>query len=351
MPPPTPTYFQTMTPIPPLPSASKLPSNDRSTSDLDLSPTTTTPTHPTPKPHRTPRLRLQLHDISHLGSQIFLTHSSLPTLLSTSVSTVLSHLYTSFPAHCIPTTRSITLILRSMPGVAYTTGTDLDPEHKEIHVSTDYIAGINEERRFEEISGVVVHEMVHCWQHNAKGTAPGGLIEGIADWVRLKAGFAPPHWRRTAEGKWDAGYEVTGYFLEWLEGEGGFGVDVVRSINEAMRGCKYEEREFWEKCCGRKVGELWEQYRSSLEEKGRDGNGARSPAVSIPSCPPAVEVYKEEAHNDSEQRKDKSKNSAKPNDEHQITLVQHETPEQSEARVKARRGGNMHIPVRPGHQG
>lgn len=45
----------------------------------------------------------------------------------------------------------------------------------------------------------MVHEMVHCWQRNAHGTAPGGLIEGIADWVRLKAGLVPPHWKREAD--------------------------------------------------------------------------------------------------------------------------------------------------------
>jgi hypothetical protein len=28
--------------------------------------------------------------------------------------------------------------------------------------------------------GVLVHEIVHCYQYDAKGTCPGGLIEGIA---------------------------------------------------------------------------------------------------------------------------------------------------------------------------
>jgi hypothetical protein len=32
-------------------------------------------------------------------------------------------------------------------------------------------------------------DQVHAWQHNANDTAPVGLIEGIADWVRLKDGF------------------------------------------------------------------------------------------------------------------------------------------------------------------
>lgn len=31
--------------------------------------------------------------------------------------------------------------------------------------------------------GVLVHEMVHCFQYNAKGTCPGGLVEGIAGMI------------------------------------------------------------------------------------------------------------------------------------------------------------------------
>ena len=45
-------------------------------------------------------------------------------------------------------------------------------------------------------------------------TCPGGLIEGIADWVRLRAGLGAKHWKQEADGKWDAGYQHTGYFLE-----------------------------------------------------------------------------------------------------------------------------------------
>ena len=77
----------------------------------------------------------------------------------------------------------MTLILRDFDGVAYTTGSDLDDDHKEIHFSLKYIAGIqpsSETRIRDEIKGVLVHEMVHCFQYNGKGTCPGGLIEGIA---------------------------------------------------------------------------------------------------------------------------------------------------------------------------
>lgn len=150
-----------------------------------------------------------------------------------------------------------------MDGVAYTTGRDLDDDHKEIHLSTRYISHVPESRQKEEIMGVLVHEMVHCWQHSGLGSAPVGLTEGVADWVRLKAGYAPPHWKRHSDCDWDAGYERTGYFLEWLEKE--HGADVVRRLNDGLKGCKYDAHSLWHDCCGKGVKHLWQEYKKSLE--------------------------------------------------------------------------------------
>jgi len=63
-----------------------------------------------------------------------------------------------------------------MEGVAYTFGTN---ENKEIHFSLDYIKS-SAKRAHDEIMGVLVHEVVHCYQYNAYATCPGGLIEGMA---------------------------------------------------------------------------------------------------------------------------------------------------------------------------
>lgn len=63
-----------------------------------------------------------------------------------------------------------------MPGVAHTFGS---PTQKEIHFSLDHIRN-SESRAKDEILGVLVHEMVHCYQYNGQGKCPGGLIEGIA---------------------------------------------------------------------------------------------------------------------------------------------------------------------------
>jgi hypothetical protein len=41
---------------------------------------------------------------------------------------------------------------------------------------------------------------VHCLQWDAHKTCPGGLIEGVADWVRLNCDLSPPHWKRETDG-------------------------------------------------------------------------------------------------------------------------------------------------------
>jgi len=63
-----------------------------------------------------------------------------------------------------------------MGGVAHTSGSDTV---KEIHFSCQHIVNCAN-RCADEIRGVLVHEVVHCFQYNDQNTCPGGLIEGVA---------------------------------------------------------------------------------------------------------------------------------------------------------------------------
>lgn len=117
-----------------------------------------------------------------------------------------------------------------------------------------------------EIHGVLVHELVHCFQHNGRGTCPGGLIEGIADWVRLKANLGAPHWKRdSVPDRWDQGYEKTAYFLDWLEAK--YGEGTVRSINDTLRVEKYEKTKFWEALVGSDIETLWHDYLQYVKKE------------------------------------------------------------------------------------
>ncbi|CAM8901505.1 unnamed protein product [Rhodiola kirilowii] len=145
---------------------------------------------------------------------------------------------------------TVNLIVETMAGVAYTV-------NNEIHVSADYIAGYSGDVK-RELTGVLYHEMTHIWQWTGNGQAPGGLIEGIADFVRLKAGYAPGHWVKPGQGnKWDQGYDVTARFLDYCNGlRSGF----VAELNKKMR-TGYNANYFVD-LLGKTVDQLWTEYKA-----------------------------------------------------------------------------------------
>ncbi|XP_059652952.1 uncharacterized protein LOC132300042 [Cornus florida] len=129
--------------------------------------------------------------------------------------------------------------------------------NNKINVSAVYIQGFSGDRK-REFTGIVYHEMTHIWQWNGNGNANGGLIEGIADFVRLKADLAPAHWRQAGEGdKWDEGYDVTARFLDYCEGlRSGF----VAELNKKLRN-SYDVG-FFVELLGKTVDQLWSDYKA-----------------------------------------------------------------------------------------
>ncbi|KAG4998476.1 hypothetical protein AAZX31_10G248500 [Glycine max] len=127
----------------------------------------------------------------------------------------------------------------------------------EIHVIAKYVNDYGGDVK-TEITGVLYHEMVHVWQWNGNGQAPSGLIEGIADYVRLKANYAPSHWKKAGEGqKWDQGYDVTARFLDYCNTlKSGF----VAQLNKQMR-TGYSDQ-FFVQLLGKTVDQLWQDYKA-----------------------------------------------------------------------------------------
>ncbi|KAK4081696.1 uncharacterized protein Triagg1_2437 [Trichoderma aggressivum f. europaeum] len=212
-----------------------------------------------------PNIQLQVRDLKHPGAKRFLGAVNAADCLTTGTLNVLKLLYNTppDPETKVPPTSAVTLVLEDMPGVAYTVGQNGDNNKKEIHFSLSYIAQITPYRVAQEINGVVIHELVHCFQYNGFGAAPGGLIEGIADWVRLHCNLAPPHWKQEVKQNWDAGYQHTAFFLEYLERL--YGQGTVRRINDKLRTSKYAEDVFWVQLFGRKVRDLFADYTRTLQ--------------------------------------------------------------------------------------
>ncbi|CAN8270666.1 unnamed protein product [Cochlearia groenlandica] len=141
----------------------------------------------------------------------------------------------------------ITLVMENGNGVAYN-------GNNEIHFNAGYLAGFSGDVK-REFTGVVYHEVVHSLQW---GNGPGGLIEGIADYVRLKAGYAPGHWVGPGGGdRWDQGYDVTARFLEYCNDlKNGF----VAELNKKMRN-GYSDGYFVD-LLGKDVNQLWREYKA-----------------------------------------------------------------------------------------
>ncbi|KAI3875997.1 hypothetical protein MKX03_026233 [Papaver bracteatum] len=147
---------------------------------------------------------------------------------------------------------SIKMYVETMDGVAYA-------NNDEIHVSANYIAGYSGDVK-REVTGVLYHEVTHIWQWNGNGNAPGGLIEGIADYVRLKAKNAPSHWVKPGGGdRWDQGYDVTARFLDYCNSlRYGF----VSDLNRKMKN-GYSDN-FFVELLGKNVDHLWRDYKTKF---------------------------------------------------------------------------------------
>jgi hypothetical protein len=144
---------------------------------------------------------------------------------------------------------AVTLVIESPgSGVAATGGARTG-------FSAAYIGGYRGDVNYE-IHGVVAHEFTHIYQNNKTGT--GWLIEGIADYVRYKAGYFKLSNRRKG-GNYDGAYQTTGFFIAWLDEQyPGFG----RKLNLAMKGVANEQT--FQTLTGKPIAQLWMEYQASF---------------------------------------------------------------------------------------
>ncbi|KAI8926387.1 peptidase of plants and bacteria-domain-containing protein, partial [Entophlyctis helioformis] len=183
-----------------------------------------------------------------------------------SISTgVLDMLYSDHP-HAAPTfIVSITWVFADFDGLAHMQG---DAGHKEIHLSLRYLRGVRPggDLAVDDLQGIMWHEMTHVWQ--LWNGAPWGFTEGLADVVRLQAGFPGDGWsaKRDLKASWDAGYSTTAYLLLWIENQAsppspGF----VMALNAAMHSRPWSMELVSELSGGNKpMHVLWREYQAAL---------------------------------------------------------------------------------------
>jgi hypothetical protein len=106
------------------PTASAIPLPDRTRGTSKTGQEAASESRAGNEPFPQPKLRLKIQDLNHPGAAKFLGAVNAGNVLSTAVENVLRLLYRSTLDRdtTVPPTRSVTLILRDMGGVAYTTG-------------------------------------------------------------------------------------------------------------------------------------------------------------------------------------------------------------------------------------
>lgn len=115
--------------------------------------------------------------------------------------------------------------------------------------------------------GCIVHETSHNVQaYPGSRNTPGWLVEGIADYVRYKAGVddgwsIPSKYREGTSYK--NGYGVTTAFLVYVERH--YDDKLVTKLSRALKTAQYTP-ELWTEYTGKSVDDLWEEYKSRSGE-------------------------------------------------------------------------------------
>ncbi len=156
----------------------------------------------------------------------------------------------------------LTVTIRDMDGVAYTSGT-------EVVVSKDWIKS----QMNGEAVGSLVHEMVHVVQQYHDAAGPGWLVEGMADYIRWFKFEPQSHgadlaWIRRLgtrfSGRYNDSYRMTANFLNWVAQK--YDTKIVGELNAALREDKYDEG-LWEKYTGKTAPQLGEEWSKEITEQ------------------------------------------------------------------------------------
>lgn len=175
---------------------------------------------------------LPLITVSSLDNAVDETWNTItPSTIAVISERVARLLYTS--SESAPKLKSLSVNLKEMKGVAYKDG---NFDGASIFVSREYLANYRakygEQAAYDELVGVLYHEIAHAYQYDDHNYAEiGPIIEGIADLVRLKAGYIPLEARKVGGYYYD-GYKTTAFYLDWLDSR--YKNDFLVAINQSL---------------------------------------------------------------------------------------------------------------------
>jgi hypothetical protein len=150
----------------------------------------------------------------------------------------------------------ITLIVEDYAGIASTSGTTLRLSSR--YLQAQYDGGIDLPR---EVAGILHFTTSLVYQYNGGDTAPGWLMTGIADFVRLESGLIDRA-QRSKGGSYSSSSQTTAFFLDYLTTRN---PSVVHQLNLRLApGEPAYEDDVFVQLMGTDLATLWEQYQATL---------------------------------------------------------------------------------------
>ncbi|XP_074288161.1 uncharacterized protein LOC141613326 [Silene latifolia] len=140
---------------------------------------------------------------------------------------------------------------------------EVSTKKNQIYLSSIYIYNYKGDVK-REFTRVIYHEMTHIWQWTGNDQAPKALIEGIADYVKIKAGYAEEKYGlKPGDGKrWDQGFEITAYFLDYCASlRPGFVAHLNARLKEGY------DVSYFEELLGKPVERLWDDYKNKYGKR------------------------------------------------------------------------------------
>jgi hypothetical protein len=150
----------------------------------------------------------------------------------------------------------ITLIVEDYAGIASSSGTTLRLSSN--YLQTQYERGVDLPR---EVAGILHFTTSLIYQYNGSDTAPGWLMTGIADFVRLESGLIDRA-ERAKGGSYSGSSQTTAFFLDYLTTRN---ANVVYQLNLRLAPGEpaYDDDIFVQLLDG-DLDTLWAQYQATL---------------------------------------------------------------------------------------
>lgn len=152
-----------------------------------------------------------------------------------------------------------------------------NPPHINIFFSSSYLKNkkgeMTDEALIAEIKGVLYHEITHGYQYSpkgagayARGTDYFGFLEGMADYVRLKAGYSSFEFRKSG-GHWNDGYKTSAFFIDWLHTKD---ADFGYKLNQTAKTIiPWSWKKATQQILSRSTEDLWNEYQAFLVSSKR----------------------------------------------------------------------------------